>query len=367
MALEPLDPIELQNLVQAKGLSWTAGETSVSRLPEGEKRIRLGYVPGPAQRNLRTDAAAATRRGAAASYPASFDWRAANGQNYVTSVKDQGGCGSCVAFGVTAAFEGRYQVVRNEASSGIDLSEAQLFYCGGGAAGRNCSNGWWPDPALDYCVNTGLTDEGCFPYTAGDQGCSLCSDAQNRTRNVKAWHAISSTDDMKTWISTNGPVTACFAVYNDFFNYTGGVYKHVSGDLAGGHCVCIIGYDDGQQCWIAKNSWNTTWGDNGFFMIGYGEGKYPDGTGGIDSAMWAVDDIAATGWENGVHVTGLWAIDQDLNAWAYLDGGIGWRKISSDNTNIFFNMLTQLAAAKSSGRPVNIYEEQGVIKQIYVL
>lgn len=65
-------------------------------------------------------------------------------------------------------------------------------------------------------------------------------------------------------------------------------------------------------------------------------------------------------------MTGLWAINQDRNAWAYFQA-IGWRKISPDNDNIFLDMLAQLTAAKAAARPVSFYEEQGVIKQIYVL
>jgi hypothetical protein len=63
----------------------------------------------------------------------------------------------------------------------------------------------------------------------------------------------------------------------------------------------------------------------------------------------------------------LWTIDQDRNAWAYLDGNIGWRRIAYDNDNIFMDTLNQLSAAKLAKRPVNVYEEQGVIKQTYVL
>jgi hypothetical protein len=131
--------------------------------------------------------------------------------------------------------------------------------------------------------------------------------------------------------------------------------------------VSCVGYDDNQGCWICKNSWGTGWGESGFFQIAYGQGKYPDGSGGIDSQMWAIDGIAGTGWENGVHVLGLWAIDQDFNAWAYFDGGIGWRKIAPDNMNIFFDIQAQLASAKAAARPVNFYNNQGVIQQLYVL
>jgi C1A family cysteine protease len=74
----------------------------------------------------------------------------------------------------------------------------------------------------------------------------------------------------------------CFSVYADFFNYHTGIYHHVSGSLQGGHCVCCVGYDDVKRCWICKNSWNTSWGDSGFFNIAYGQV-------GIDAAMWALE------------------------------------------------------------------------------
>ena len=58
---------------------------------------------------------------------------------------------------------------------------------------------------------------------------------------------------MKQHIYTYGALTACFVVYQDFFSYRTGVYRHVSGGVAGGHCVALIGWDDSQGCWIAKN------------------------------------------------------------------------------------------------------------------
>jgi hypothetical protein len=57
----------------------------------------------------------------------------------------------------------------------------------------------------------------------------------------------------------------------DFFCYDGGVYKYDYGDFMGNHAICVIGYDDAQNCWICKNSWGTGWGENGFFKIAYGQ------------------------------------------------------------------------------------------------
>jgi len=375
MSLETLDPAKLQTAISDAGAGWTAGITSVSQLPPSAKRLILGanFPPGYAA-GLQGQAGA---KAGAGTYPASFDLTNVNGSNYITAVKDQGGCGSCVAFGSTATVEGTYQWLRGNPSTGINLSEAQLFYCDAASQGCNCETGWWPDNAFNFYKNPGVSDAACFPYTAGDQACTQCSDWQTRATMITGWHNITSTSDMKTWISTNGPLSACFTVYNDFFSYTGGVYKHVTGDCAGGHCVSIVGYDDSLGCWKCKNSWGTGWGENGFFRIAYGQGFYPDSisstgcgsgtTPPIDANMWAVEGIVATGWENGRKVLGLWAIDQDYNAWAYFDSGVGWRKISAASDNIFYDMLSQLAAAKAAGRPVNFYESQGVITQIYCL
>jgi len=65
--------------------------------------------------------------------------------------------------------------------------------------------------------------------------------------------------------------TTTFNVYTDFSYYTGGVYEHVSGELEGGHAVVIVGYDDVEHAWIVKNSWDTGWGDDGYFKILWGD------------------------------------------------------------------------------------------------
>jgi len=67
------------------------------------------------------------------------------------------------------------------------------------------------------------------------------------------------------------PTAAGMTIYQDFYGYAGGIYRHVTGAAAGGHCVCLVGYDDAQGFWIAKNSWSSGFGEQGFFRIAYGE------------------------------------------------------------------------------------------------
>lgn len=359
----------IRQALSAAGDPWEAGFTSLTSLSADERRSRLGVTPPPGEMTIEEVAARAlqlqpqlqSEAMMAIGAPAAFDWRNAGGRNYVTAIKNQGSCGSCVAFGAVATVETTWRVQRGDAAMAVDLSEAHLFYCHARARGRNCSNGWWPNEALDDFKAKGVVDEACYPYTTTNTDCSgLCSNAPDRLTRITGYETMTgNVAKIKDWVSTKGPVSACFVVYDDFFSYRSGVYRHVSGGQAGGHCVTIIGYDNAQGCWICKNSWGTGWGDGGYFRIAYGEC-------GIDTWLnHGVQGVEETGWLNNRRVIGLWAINQDRNAWAYVEG-VGWRRAAFDNDNIFHNMLSDLVAAKGAARPVNLYQEQGVIKQIYV-
>jgi cathepsin B len=48
-----------------------------------------------------------------------------------------------------------------------------------------------------------------------------------------------------------------------------GVYQHVTGSELGGHAIRILGWgvENGTPYWLIANSWNSDWGDNGYFRI----------------------------------------------------------------------------------------------------
>ena len=66
--------------------------------------------------------------------PASIDWRT---KGAVTSVKDQGQCGSCWAFSSTAALEGSHQIQTGQL---LSFAEQQLVDCVKTCFG--CGGGW---------------------------------------------------------------------------------------------------------------------------------------------------------------------------------------------------------------------------------
>ena len=132
----------------------------------------------------------------------------------------------------------------------------------------------------------------------------------------------------------------------------------MSGNLAGGHCVVLIGYDDGQGCWIARNSWGAGWGDSGYFRIAYGEC-------GIETFQTcAVYGVNLRAWLPDQQVVGLWSNEADANVWAY-GAQRGWLKLDSGSPVTSHAMLSELAAAKALNRPVGMFEDAGTVKQIY--
>jgi C1A family cysteine protease len=295
-----VDLDEVSRAIEASDATWHAGETSLSAYDIDPESVEvLGYVPGPGEPPLDEQEALA-EQGLQAylaieeppPYPNAYDWRDVNGDNFITPIRDQARCGSCVAFGTCATVEGTRAVEAQQPDLDIDLSEAHLFYCIARAQGRRCSGrngGWWVPPALDAFREEGVADEACYPYVGQDQDCTnLCQGWEQRLTTIGSWQELTSHDEMKEWLSSRGPLVGTMTVYEDFIKfYSGGVYTYVSGPLAGGHCICIIGYDDDDDYWIGKNSWGTDWGELGFFRIAYGQCA-------IDSSMWGVADVSAS-------------------------------------------------------------------------
>lgn len=344
---------------------WQAAENDLTKSTDTTRKQHLG-VPLPDSKTLAamTKRSAQARKSAAsaraAAVPAAFDLRNVGGSDYVSGIRDQASCGSCVAFGSVAVMEGTARYTRRMPNLATDFSEAHLFYGWGGTVGVTCATGWLPKPALDFTASQGITYESDFPYVAGNPGGKTAPAGWegHRAKSSGVTEMAGNVAAIKEHLNNYGPVTGCFVVYNDFFSYRSGVYRHVSGGQAGGHCVAIVGYDDAQGAWIIKNSWGTGWGMGGYGLIAYGE-CYIDSWSNV-----GVTGVALRTWTQAQKVIGAYATGHERNGWVYVTD-TGWLKVGGTTGTAHVAMFADLLTAKEKAAYVNAYNDDGVISQVY--
>ena len=214
--------------------------------------------------------------GNGAGTPESIDWRQ---KGAVTEVKDQGSCGSCWTFSSTGAIEGAWAIAKGQL---VDLSEQQLVDCATGLAyGSHGCNGGQMDGAFKYVAEHGQCALSAYPYTAKDGTCTKCSPVAS----------ISSCADVETnnqlalkSAVSKQPVSVAIEADTRYFQfYSGGILTSSSCGTQLDHGVLVVGYgiEAGQKYWLVKNSWGTSWGENGYIRISRTDSTNDEGVCGI--------------------------------------------------------------------------------------
>lgn len=241
----------------------------------------FGFVPQP----IELDHITVSMPLLGKAFPSRFDWRQ---YGKVTSVKNQGSCGSCYAFAALGNFESKVLI---DAGMTYDFSENSVKECEW--YGSSCNGGNYFRVA-NFLSQYGTVLESCDPYIAGDVDCKLSCPY---VKVLKDWSVVSSSqpasvDVIKAYLQTYGPLyTTMYAGngdswYYEFQSYNGSYTLYYNGSGSPNHAVLIVGWDDalshagGQGAWIVKNSWGTNWGgtcgygtEKGYFTIAYGSAK----------------------------------------------------------------------------------------------
>eukprot|EP00915_Cephaloidophora_sp_WS-2016_P000833 GHVH01001109.1.p1 GENE.GHVH01001109.1~~GHVH01001109.1.p1 ORF type:complete len:428 (-),score=50.27 GHVH01001109.1:64-1347(-) len=232
--------------------------------------------------------------------PDAFDIRNVDGRNLATPQAQQHMpvyCGGCWAFGTTSAIADRFKYYRQGAWPEIELSVQSLLNCGKFAG--SCSGEGGAD-ALTYMFakEFGFVDTTCLVQTGSGMPCTDITRCMNcdppnadegwvhgkcypspmyKTYHVKAYAYLPANepdappmvDQMKAEIFARGPIS-CQIGAEQMETYSGGILTvpaPESGEID--HIVTVSGWgrEDGVEYWIVRNSWGTSWGENGWFRV----------------------------------------------------------------------------------------------------
>ena len=242
-----------------------------------------GFIPPPIDLTQLKGQSIRSALVGAASPPSSYDLRT---QSKLTSVKNQGSCGSCWAFGAYASLESYLRPAET-----MDFSENNVKNTHGFDMAP-CDGG---DDVMSTAYLArwgGPVSETADPYNAGSGSSPANLPVQKHVQDVYYIpDRVSSTDNdnIKTAVMAYGALYTTMDFYDSSSYYNPSTHAYYKATTGVNHAVAIVGWNDnyaasnfagsptGNGAWIVKNSFGTSWGDNGYFYVSYYDaniGKY---------------------------------------------------------------------------------------------
>ena len=288
LPFEPDDTLEdIRYKIDHNGYDFTVGHNWVFDMPSNEKASFFSrYRPlSPRRYSVHDEIGPLAKYLGRKTLPATFDWRDYNGRSYIGSIRDQGNCGSCYAFGAAAAAEGTYNWITGRYDGNrADFSAAFIAFCLSDhySGFDGCYGANYDYDELQALVDYGICTETEYPYSDHEQSCPF--GIYPPLTRFQSWHRVpcEDIDAIKTAIMTYGVVDVAVYAGTAFQGYDSGVYEdsNTACDATpcyytiSNHAVALVGWDDsppegGGGCWILRNSWGTDWGESGYMRIRY--------------------------------------------------------------------------------------------------
>lgn len=278
--------MELIEATNAKNLGYTLGVTPFTDLTNEEFRAQfVGGMTPLTKEHMQNMTTFQKPKGFVP--PESVDWVSAGA---VSSVKNQGHCGSCWTFSATGALEGAMVVAGRKL---VELSQQELLDCDTGLLGGHACNGGNPAQAFGWVKSNGMCAATAVPYQCVDPTTEVCTSALHTCNkcstpvlkaggwlshgDVTAYGMVPQTQgDLEAAVAQQPISVAIEADHAVFQHYTGGVLTADCGNTLD-HGVLVVGYGEAssmlhgaQKYWKIKNSWGTSWGEEGYIRIARG-------------------------------------------------------------------------------------------------
>jgi C1A family cysteine protease len=191
------------------------------------------------------------------------------------SVYDQGDLGSCTANAIAAAME--FDRKKQNLSDFVP-SRLFIYYNERAMEGTiNSDSGAQIRDGIKCAAKLGACPENEWSYDISKFAMrppSGCFQDALKDRAVLYKRLVQNLNQFKGCIASGYPFIFGFSVYDSFESQevaqTGIVTMPQSSEkLVGGHAVLAVGYDDGQQRFMVRNSWGPKWGMEGHFSMPY--------------------------------------------------------------------------------------------------
>ena len=290
--------------------------------------------------------------------PEARDWSGI----YTTLVKDQSSCGGCWGESVIEQVES--DAMRQHNWTGV-LSTQELMDCTSDGQGswRGGCGGGNPVPGYEVLKKLGGVASGYeYKFEVRDGRCRI----DNYTKYVKvdSYTSVAKGDEvaMKAYVGSTGTLSVCVDA-SDWGGYSGGI-KTTCGTSTD-HCVQLVGYgvEKGAEYWKVRNSWGSSFGEDGYIRLKMGENLCNIANGPTATSTTAIAPApvpspkcsdSPLNWRSSENDP---CSMYDLNSYCTADGqeGPGWEHCVNGNITNYANAkgVTPLQACCACGGGTN--------------
>lgn len=215
-----------------------------------------------------------------------YDMRTAGpgGTSLLSPAKNQGSCGCCWTFATCSSVESKWII---DALGTFNLSENNIKECHNFDY-LSCSGGNIDMSTAYLSRRSGPISETDDPYSTADGSC--ISGLTPVAYVADARFVPNDINTIKQAILDYGGLYTNMYYDDLYYNSSDKTYFY-SGSSGTNHAITLAGWDDnkstagGTGAWIIKNSWGTSWGENGFFFISYNDTKINTSVGFFPSRI----------------------------------------------------------------------------------
>jgi len=190
-------------------------------------------------------------------------------------IEDQGTIGSCASNATIGAIE---ILINKLGHTYEDLSRLFVYYnartLDGSIANNNIAYGSTLRNNIKTCVDIGVCTEALWPYTTMLwnilPNCDAYTDAIRH--RVTDYYRLDNNDNIEYALAEGNCVIFGIQLYTEFetIGSDGIVPDPITNSVAlSGHAMTIVGYNKDTRYYTVRNSWGTSWGDNGYCYISY--------------------------------------------------------------------------------------------------